>query len=180
MKFFIHLQAEILHLLKIDNDSRNPLPAPPPTKKEPPKPNIKQEPDPLPTHTPVQLSSHVSEKPEIKDTTPNIPQPRVTVPPPLETDPPNVLKGDSLVPSSPDVSLSESDGELFESYGAPHNRCFPWGTRVIRGEDWKWPDDQNMPGTVVAHKSEGRLASKSFFLFFKNIIKILNDMQVSI
>lgn len=104
----------------------------------------------------------------------------MTVPPPLETDPPNVLKGDSLVPSSPDVSLSESDGELFESYGAPHNRCFPWGTRVIRGEDWKWPDDQNMPGTVVAHKSEGRLASKSFFLFFKNIIKILNDMQVSI
>lgn len=111
----------------------------------------------------------------------------MTVPPqpPLVTDPPkdSLKRKESLVPSSPDVSLSESDGELFESYGSPHNRCFPWGTRVIRGENWKWPDDQNMPGTVVAHKSEGRLASLSIkvsFLFFFNIIKILNDMQVSI
>lgn len=152
--------AEILHLLKIDNDSRNPFPAPPPTKKEPPKPNIKQEPDPLPTPKPEQPPPHVSEKPEIKDPTPNIPQPRVTVPPPLKTDPPNLTREVSVVPSSPDVSLSESDGELFESYGAPHNRCFPWGTRVIRGEDWKWPDDQNMPGTVVAHKGEGVVVVK--------------------
>lgn len=157
--------AEILHLLKIDNDSRNPFPAPPPTKKEPPKPNIKQEPDPLPTPKPVQPPPHVSEKPEIKDPPPNIPPPGLTVPPQpkvshLKTDPPNLTREVSVVSSSPDVSLSESDGELFESYGAPHNRCFPWGTRVIRGEDWKWPDDQNMPGTVVAHKGEGVVVVK--------------------
>ncbi|XP_056020572.1 uncharacterized protein LOC125650264 isoform X3 [Ostrea edulis] len=62
------------------------------------------------------------------------------------------------VPSSPEVDLS--DGELFDKYGQPQNRCHPWGARVIRGENWKWPDDQNSPGTVVAHKSEGVLVVK--------------------
>lgn len=162
--FLIYLQAEILQLLKIDNDSRNPFPAQ--------KNIIQPEPDPLPTPKPapnvsenpiVQPLPPVSEIPKEKDPPPNIPPPKVSV----KTDPLLPKKGEeSLVPSSPDVSVSESDGELFESYGAPHNRCFPWGTRVIRGENWKWPDDQNMPGTVVAHKSEGRLASLSIRVSF--------------
>lgn len=151
-------RAEILQLLKIDNDSRNPFPAQ--------KNIIQPEPDPLPTPKPapnvsenpiVQPLPPVSEIPKEKDPPPNIPPPKVSV----KTDPLLPKKGEeSLVPSSPDVSVSESDGELFESYGAPHNRCFPWGTRVIRGENWKWPDDQNMPGTVVAHKSEGVVVVK--------------------
>lgn len=157
-------REEILQLLKIGNGGRKPSLAPPPTKIEPKKPSIRLEPEPPPNLQPTQPPPQDVEKQKPEELTPYIPPLSVNVSPPPNIPPKKIeppddslgTSGESVVPSSPDLS----DGEVFESYGQPHNRCFPWGTRVIRGENWQWSDDQNMPGTVVAHKSEGVVVVK--------------------
>ena len=42
----------------------------------------------------------------------------------------------------------------------------PHGSRVRRGPDWKWDNqDDNLPGTVVAHKSRGQSSGVRCLLF---------------
>lgn len=45
-----------------------------------------------------------------------------------------------------------ADGSTIETKEMP-----PIGSRVRRGPDWRWDNqDDNLPGTVVAHKSRGQ------------------------
>lgn len=148
-------QAEIVKLLQLDPVHRTASPSAPPSGEEekPPRPT------PVPTPKPEEPP-----KPNIPSipAKPNEPKPNVVMdlsperkPVQNLTVPKDPVPGGGSVPSTPEVE--GSDAELFDAYGQPHNRCHPWGTRVIRGENWNWTEDQNMPGTVVAHKAVGML-----------------------
>ncbi|XP_061173964.1 uncharacterized protein LOC133183051 isoform X2 [Saccostrea echinata] len=145
-------KEEIRELLRLDH-IKCPVPVPQPDnitpKSPPPKPEI--QPTPIVSEPPQQSSP--SEPSNIQgdcNIPPSKPPENVNIPPTPSTM--------DVLPSSPEVE--RSDGELFDEYGPPCNRCHAWGSRVIRGENWKWHDDQNSPGTVVAHKSEGMVVVK--------------------
>ncbi|XP_062617085.1 uncharacterized protein LOC134278809 isoform X2 [Saccostrea cucullata] len=168
-------KEEILELLRLDNikcpvtvpqpanttpKSPTPTPKSPPPTPKPPPPQPEIQPAPVVLEHPPPSSSEPRNVPgdcNIQPSKPTLNQ-NANKAEKMRLDiPPTPTSMDVLV-SSPEVE--RSDGELFDKYGPPCNRCHAWGSRVIRGEDWKWHDDQNSPGTVVAHKSEGMVVVK--------------------
>lgn len=72
--------------------------------------------------------------------------------------------------------MDEISSEVNDAYEERDPRMPSLGSRVIRGRDWEYPNQDNFgTGTVIGHSKEGKYRYTEFIHFYFNPISSKKD-----